>query len=138
MWCNDVGHSLPPSLPPSLSPSLLSFLSLSPSLLCLQVASHIQKYFIKLAKAGLPVPGRMPNMAAYASKGKKVYKHTSTTITLTQYYIHTIVGFVYTVHCEVVFDMSLGQSSQEIVSTINILFHFGPSCINVFWCNGGR
>lgn len=39
----------------------------------LQVASHVQKYFIKLAKAGLPVPGRMPNMAAYASKSKKVW-----------------------------------------------------------------
>ena len=37
-----------------------------------QVASHVQKYFIKLAKAGLPVPGRMPNIAAYASKSKKV------------------------------------------------------------------
>jgi hypothetical protein len=28
----------------------------------LQVQSHCQKYFIKLAKAGLPVPGRVPNM----------------------------------------------------------------------------
>lgn len=37
-----------------------------------QVASHVQKYFIKLAKAGLPVPGRMPNIATYASKSKKV------------------------------------------------------------------
>lgn len=26
-----------------------------------QVASRVQKYFIKLAKANLPVPGRMPN-----------------------------------------------------------------------------
>lgn len=29
-----------------------------------QVASRVQKYFIKLAKAGLPVPGRIPNVAA--------------------------------------------------------------------------
>jgi hypothetical protein len=36
-----------------------------------QVASHVQKYFIKLALAGLPVPGRVPNIAAYGSKGKK-------------------------------------------------------------------
>ena len=36
-----------------------------------QVASHSQKYFIKLANAGLPVPGRMPNMARY-TKNKKV------------------------------------------------------------------
>lgn len=36
-----------------------------------QVASHVQKYFIKLANAGLPVPGRMPNMARY-TKTKKV------------------------------------------------------------------
>jgi hypothetical protein len=37
-----------------------------------QVASHVQKYFIKLAKAGLPVPGRTPNITAYASRSKKV------------------------------------------------------------------
>ena len=44
----------------------------------LQVASHVQKYFIKLAKAGLPVPGRMPNMAAYATKSKKASISLST------------------------------------------------------------
>lgn len=27
-----------------------------------KVASRVQKYFIKLAKAGLPVPGRVPNI----------------------------------------------------------------------------
>lgn len=31
----------------------------------LQVQSHCQKYFIKLAKAGLPIPGRMPNLRTY-------------------------------------------------------------------------
>jgi hypothetical protein len=34
----------------------------------LQVQSHCQKYFIKLAKAGLPVPGRVPNMKTYVNK----------------------------------------------------------------------
>jgi hypothetical protein len=34
----------------------------------LQVQSHCQKFFIKLAKAGLPVPGRMPNMKTYVTK----------------------------------------------------------------------
>ena len=34
----------------------------------LQVQSHCQKYFIKLAKAGLPIPGRMPNLKTYATK----------------------------------------------------------------------
>jgi hypothetical protein len=34
----------------------------------LQVQSHCQKYFIKLAKAGLPVPGRMPNLKTYVTK----------------------------------------------------------------------
>ena len=34
----------------------------------LQVATHVQKYFIKLANAGLPVPGRMPNLASYPKK----------------------------------------------------------------------
>ena len=27
-----------------------------------QVASRVQKYFIKLAKSGLPIPGRLPNL----------------------------------------------------------------------------
>jgi hypothetical protein len=34
----------------------------------LQVQSHCQKYFIKLAKAGLPIPGRMPNLRTYKTK----------------------------------------------------------------------
>ena len=34
----------------------------------LQVQSHCQKYFIKLAKAGLPIPGRMPNLKTYTTK----------------------------------------------------------------------
>jgi hypothetical protein len=34
----------------------------------LQVQSHCQKYFIKLAKAGLPVPGRVPNLKTYVTK----------------------------------------------------------------------
>ena len=34
----------------------------------LQVQSHCQKYFIKLAKAGLPIPGRMPNLKTYITK----------------------------------------------------------------------
>lgn len=33
-----------------------------------QVQSRVQKYFIKLAKAGLPIPGRRPNMNAYGTK----------------------------------------------------------------------
>ncbi|XP_013089209.2 ZZ-type zinc finger-containing protein 3-like isoform X1 [Biomphalaria glabrata] len=34
-----------------------------------QVASRVQKYFVRLAKEGLPVPGRMPNLTAYSKKG---------------------------------------------------------------------
>lgn len=34
-----------------------------------QVASRVQKYFIKLAKAGLPVPGRVPNLSAHLKRG---------------------------------------------------------------------
>ncbi|KAK3600156.1 hypothetical protein CHS0354_012279 [Potamilus streckersoni] len=33
-----------------------------------QVASRVQKYFIKLAKAGLPIPGRMPNLSQYTKR----------------------------------------------------------------------
>lgn len=34
----------------------------------IQVASRVQKYFIKLAKAGLPIPGRLPNIAIQRQK----------------------------------------------------------------------
>lgn len=33
-----------------------------------QVASRVQKYFIKLAKAGLPIPGKLPNIAIHGKK----------------------------------------------------------------------
>ena len=33
-----------------------------------QVTSRVQKYFIKLAKAGLPVPGRTPSLAAHGGR----------------------------------------------------------------------
>lgn len=36
-----------------------------------QVASRVQKYFIKLAKAGLPVPGRMPNLPRPGNRSKR-------------------------------------------------------------------
>ncbi|KAJ1921591.1 hypothetical protein H4219_000629 [Mycoemilia scoparia] len=36
-----------------------------------QVASHVQKYFIKLNKAGLPVPGRIPDTSNWTSIRKK-------------------------------------------------------------------
>ncbi|KAJ1989251.1 hypothetical protein GGI25_004793 [Coemansia spiralis] len=35
-----------------------------------QVASRVQKYFIKLAKAGLPVPGKVPDTSNWTSIGK--------------------------------------------------------------------
>ncbi|GFR94001.1 ZZ-type zinc finger-containing protein 3-like [Elysia marginata] len=35
----------------------------------LDVASRVQKYFLRLAKEGLPIPGRMPNLATYVKKG---------------------------------------------------------------------
>ncbi|XP_020630201.1 ZZ-type zinc finger-containing protein 3-like [Orbicella faveolata] len=36
-----------------------------------QVASRVQKYFIKLARAGLPVPGRMPNLPRPGNRSKR-------------------------------------------------------------------
>ncbi|XP_076092237.1 ZZ-type zinc finger-containing protein 3-like isoform X2 [Mytilus galloprovincialis] len=39
-----------------------------------QVASRVQKYFIKLAKAGLPIPGRMPNVGNFGIK-KQGHRH---------------------------------------------------------------
>lgn len=39
-----------------------------------QVASRTQKYFIKLAKEGRPVPGRLPNLELYLAQTKK--KHS--------------------------------------------------------------
>ncbi|KAJ2556635.1 hypothetical protein EV175_001878, partial [Coemansia sp. RSA 1933] len=36
-----------------------------------QVASRVQKYFIKLSKAGLPVPGRVPDTSGWTSIGAR-------------------------------------------------------------------
>ncbi|XP_012940049.1 ZZ-type zinc finger-containing protein 3 [Aplysia californica] len=35
----------------------------------IQVASRVQKYFLRLAREGLPVPGRMPNLTSHSKKG---------------------------------------------------------------------
>lgn len=45
----------------------------------IQVASRVQKYFIKLLKAGMPIPGRMPNMT-YLKKPRRnvIRQHPST------------------------------------------------------------
>lgn len=40
-----------------------------------QVASRVQKYFIKLTKAGIPVPGRTPNMCMYSKKASNKRQH---------------------------------------------------------------
>uniref|UniRef100_H2Y8R5 Uncharacterized protein n=1 Tax=Ciona savignyi TaxID=51511 RepID=H2Y8R5_CIOSA len=44
----------------------------------LQVQSRVQKYFIKLAKAGFTIPGRMPRLERMVSaKPKRLHKHRS-------------------------------------------------------------
>ncbi|MEQ2268415.1 ZZ-type zinc finger-containing protein 3, partial [Xenotaenia resolanae] len=40
-----------------------------------QVASRVQKYFIKLTKAGIPVPGRTPNLCMYTKKASSKRQH---------------------------------------------------------------
>ncbi|XP_070973719.1 ZZ-type zinc finger-containing protein 3-like [Oncorhynchus clarkii lewisi] len=40
-----------------------------------QVASRVQKYFIKLTKAGISVPGRTPNMCMYSKKVSNKRQH---------------------------------------------------------------
>ncbi|XP_075688985.1 ZZ-type zinc finger-containing protein 3 isoform X2 [Rhinoderma darwinii] len=40
-----------------------------------QVASRVQKYFIKLTKAGIPVPGRTPNLYLYSKKATSKRQH---------------------------------------------------------------
>ncbi|KAM6918563.1 ZZ-type zinc finger-containing protein 3 [Xenentodon cancila] len=40
-----------------------------------QVASRVQKYFIKLTKAGIPVPGRTPNLCMYTKKTSSKRQH---------------------------------------------------------------
>ncbi|KAJ7332572.1 hypothetical protein JRQ81_014752 [Phrynocephalus forsythii] len=40
-----------------------------------QVASRVQKYFIKLTKAGIPVPGRTPNLYLYSKKSSGRRQH---------------------------------------------------------------
>lgn len=41
-----------------------------------QVTSRVQKYFVKLYKAGLPIPGRIPKSA----EKHKVYKYFYCTV----------------------------------------------------------
>ncbi|KAK4021162.1 ZZ-type zinc finger-containing protein 3 isoform X1 [Daphnia magna] len=41
----------------------------------LQVQSRVQKYFIKLQKAGLPVPGRTYNFTQYSNNRKSGHRH---------------------------------------------------------------
>lgn len=43
----------------------------------LQVQSRVQKYFIKLQKAGLPVPGRTYNFSQYSSNRKVMFESTN-------------------------------------------------------------
>ncbi|KAL9988880.1 hypothetical protein ACROYT_G003372 [Oculina patagonica] len=43
-----------------------------------QVASRVQKYFIKLAKAGLPVPGRIPNLPRPGARNKRSSQYYQT------------------------------------------------------------
>ncbi|XP_031565972.1 ZZ-type zinc finger-containing protein 3-like isoform X2 [Actinia tenebrosa] len=43
-----------------------------------QVASRTQKYFIKLARAGLPIPGRVPNVPKAGSRLNRRSNHYST------------------------------------------------------------
>lgn len=45
----------------------------------LQVASRVQKYFIKLMKAGIPVPGRMPNTAHIKKPRRNVIRRNPST-----------------------------------------------------------
>lgn len=40
-----------------------------------QVASRVQKYFIKLAKAGIPIPGRTPNVYLHSKKTSSRQQH---------------------------------------------------------------
>ena len=42
--------------------------SLDANIFLLKVASRVQKYFVRLAKEGLPIPGRMPNLASHTKK----------------------------------------------------------------------
>ena len=55
----------------------------------LQVASRVQKYFIKLTKAGIPVPGRTPNLCMYT---KKVTAATPTGSTQIKKYLFPLRG----------------------------------------------
>jgi hypothetical protein len=60
-----------------------------------QVCCRVQKYFIKLAKAGLPVPGRMPNLAVYSRKTSKTKRTSAKRSSL---FFHTMKPRVYMTH----------------------------------------
>ena len=43
---------------------------------CCQVQSRVQKYFIKLARAGLPIPGRTPHSLNYKKKVTDMFTYS--------------------------------------------------------------
>ena len=75
---------------------------------------HCQKYFIKLTKAGLPIPSRMPNLKTYVTK-----KGNRMVLQLKFLYIT-----VYSLEWHLLFSSSSLSSSWRVVQLFLLMFLF--------------
>ncbi|GFW61434.1 ZZ-type zinc finger-containing protein 3 [Trichonephila clavipes] len=74
-----------------------------------QVASRVQKYFIKLLKAGMPIPGRMPNMTYLKKPRRNVIRQQPSTFMVS----HTLPVYMPEADDEFNYSYLQSQNSDE-------------------------
>ncbi|CAL1296853.1 unnamed protein product [Larinioides sclopetarius] len=75
----------------------------------IQVASRVQKYFIKLLKAGMPIPGRMPNMTYLKKPRRNVMRSQPSTFLVS----HTLPVYMPEADEELNYSYHQPQTSEE-------------------------
>ncbi|KAF8788518.1 ZZ-type zinc finger-containing protein 3 [Argiope bruennichi] len=75
----------------------------------IQVASRVQKYFIKLLKAGMPIPGRMPNMTYLKKPRRNVIRNQPSTFLVS----HTLPVYMPEADEELNYSYHQPQTSEE-------------------------
>ncbi|GFY52898.1 ZZ-type zinc finger-containing protein 3 [Trichonephila inaurata madagascariensis] len=74
-----------------------------------QVASRVQKYFIKLLKAGMPIPGRMPNTTYLKKPRRNVIRQQPSTFMVS----HTLPVYMPEIDDEFNYSYLQSQNSDE-------------------------
>ncbi|GBM55691.1 ZZ-type zinc finger-containing protein 3 [Araneus ventricosus] len=90
----------------------------------IQVASRVQKYFIKLLKAGMPIPGRMPNMTYLKKPRRNVIRNQPSTFLVS----HTLPVYMPEADEELNYSYQQPQTSEENSMESKV----GMSILNVF------